>query len=868
MGFELDKLMKQYGVSTPTVATYTGTAAPTTPPVATATQADKDAFAEQTRKYNLDQNAYNQYKQQYQDRMQAGSQYGPPTTAAKIVNPTYGAVGLNMQGMSDADRQAYYNSQRKLGYTIGDLKANAEKTFGVGSVADPNWNGWESQYNPNYVPPAGPIVATGYTPPVTTTTTGTTGATDTPDGSYAGQYFDPNDPNNPYYHNARGGSIHALAAKYRNGGPVKTHYKTAGAVNLGNYNYDPAKVAASDSPSWLKAVIAQIAQLPPKAEQTPNITSPAGDVNAEKTPRQVSSAIGYDPAVIISSPATPTTGTYNAPDTFNGSYDSQYFDPNNPNWAYTEQYNEPSNPFYGHARHNSIHALAAKYRNGGPVKRHYDDGGNVDFGADNPANLPTMASPVAGVPSMDAIAAATRAAPMPQAAPVAPAAVDPNAMLASAVRSRTLPETTKAFSDYDAAQKAVMDSLRQQGAEKISNGPSKAETYFKLAAAFAEPGKTGSFGEGLGRAAGVMGDYQKAARESDIANAMAKRSLQNEMLKYQAQSAEKALEQRVKIQDTYDQANKMPAKMQDFIAYNSMSPTQQKAFREMNSNNPALPALLQEFDAFKNMSSGDQALYKQMRSTAAVAPVLSGNALDTVAEQVRLTGKIPAGFTRNLAQVGAIWNRAAELAALDGDDAKSLALRQQSLTSDQGSLKDLTKKTDAIEAFENTAKKNLDMVVRAANELNFEEWPVVNEKILQGKKLTGDSKAAKLYAAIIPFVDEYGKILSGATGAAGATDSSKAEAASLIAPYMTAETINELAPWFKEEMGNRTTSLYDQLDTIQARMGGGKRRPPKEANSPAAASLPAGIPAGSKIIGKTPDGKDVYQDTTGKKWVE
>ncbi len=729
MGFELDKLMKQYGVSTPTVATYTGTAAPTTPPVATATQADKDAFAEQARKYNLDQNAYNQYKQQYQDRMQTGSQYGPPTTAAKIVNPTYGAVGLNMQGMSDADRQAYYNSQRKLGYTMGDLKANAEKTFGVGSVADPNWNGWEGQYNPDYVPPAGPIVATGSAPPVTTTA-GATDATNTAGGSYAGQYFDPNDPNSPYYQ--------------------------------------------------------------------------------------------------------------------------------------------------GYAQGGSIHALAAKYRNGGPVKRHYDDGGNVDFGNDNPANLPTMASPVAGVRSMDAIAAATRKATMPpvapSAAPVAPSAtpvaVDPNAMLASAVRSRTLPETTNAFKDYDAAQKAVMDSLRQQGAEKISNGPSKAETYFKLAAAFAEPGKTGSFGEGLGRAAGVMGDYQKAARESDIANAMAKRSLQNEMLKYQAESTKNALEQRVKIQDTYDQANKMPAKMQDFIAYNSMSPTQQKAFREMNSNNPALPALLQEFDVYKNMSPGDQALYKQMRSTAAVAPVLSGNALDTVAEQVRLTGKIPAGFTRNLAQVGAIWNRAAELAALDGDDAKSLALRQQSLTSDQGSLKDLTKKTDAIEAFENTAKKNLDMVVRAANELNFEEWPVVNEKILQGKKLTGDSKAAKLYAAIIPFVDEYGKILSGATGAAGATDSSKAEAASLIAPYMTAETINELAPWFKEEMGNRTTSLYDQLDTIQARMGGGKRRPPKEANSPAAASLPAGIPAGSKIIGKTPDGKDVYQDTTGKKWVE
>ena len=34
------------------------------------------------------------------------------------------------------------------------------------------------------------------------------------------------------------------------------------------------------------------------------------------------------------------------------------------------------------------------------------------------------------------------------------------------------------------------------------------------------------------------------------------------------------------------------------------------------------------------------------------------------------------------------------------------------------------------------------------------------------------------------------------------------------------------------------------------------------------ATTPKGIPEGSKIIGKTPDGKDVYQSSDGKKWVE
>ena len=378
MGYELNKLMKQLGVSTPTMAAYTGATAPTTPPVATATQADKDAFTEQTRKYNLDQNVYNQYKQQYQDRLQTGSQYGPPTTAAKIVNPTYGAVGLNMQGMSDADRQAYYNSQRKLGYTMGDLKANAEKTFGVGSVADPNWNGWERQYNPNYVPPAGPIVATGYTPPVTTTT---------------------------------------------------------------------------------------------------------------------------------------TTGTYNAPDTFNGSYDSQYFDPNNPNWAYTGQYfdpNDQNNPYYHNARGGSIHALAAKYRNGGPVKTHYDDGGNVDFGNDNPVNFtPSFSQPNTPVMMM----------PPPARPPAASGLSDDrmaglqklleaygpkeNAYTADLAKARESAKT-----ESDAFAKMLTGAM--QSPEDAQS--SKAEMYFRLAAAFGAPTKTGQFSENLGLVGKELGDYAKNKR--------------------------------------------------------------------------------------------------------------------------------------------------------------------------------------------------------------------------------------------------------------------------------------------------------------------------------------------------------------------
>jgi hypothetical protein len=45
-------------------------------------------------------------------------------------------------------------------------------------------------------------------------------------------------------------------------------------------------------------------------------------------------------------------------------------------------------------------------------------------------------------------------------------------------------------------------------------GPSKAEMYFRLAAAFGAPTKTGHFGESLGQAAAALGDYTKEQRAS------------------------------------------------------------------------------------------------------------------------------------------------------------------------------------------------------------------------------------------------------------------------------------------------------------------------------------------------------------------
>ena len=61
--------------------------------------------------------------------------------------------------------------------------------------------------------------------------------------------------------------------------------------------------------------------------------------------------------------------------------------------------------------------------------------------------------------------------------------------------------------------------------EQKSDAPSKSEMYFRLAAAFGAPTKTGSFGESLGSAASAMGDYSKEMRIADTANRASRQQL-------------------------------------------------------------------------------------------------------------------------------------------------------------------------------------------------------------------------------------------------------------------------------------------------------------------------------------------------------
>lgn len=147
-----------------------------------------------------------------------------------------------------------------------------------------------------------------------------------------------------------------------------------------------------------------------------------------------------------------------------------------------------------------------------------------------------------------------------------------------------------------------------------------------------------------------------------------------------------------------------------------------------------------------------------------------------------------------------------------------VAVNRDANKADAKSLANLTKQSDMIKSFESTALKNLDMLVAQSAKVPRTDYPLINKALVSGQLQSGSPEAAKLYAIVKPFVDEYAKILSGQTGAAGASDTARKEAADIISHYLSPEQINALKPFITQELNNRTSSLTEQAASIQKRM--------------------------------------------------
>lgn len=219
-------------------------------------------------------------------------------------------------------------------------------------------------------------------------------------------------------------------------------------------------------------------------------------------------------------------------------------------------------------------------------------------------------------------------------------------------------------------------------------------------------------------------------------------------------------------------------------------------------------------------------LAKQNEQDAAGAQAvgsLSDAAIDEAAERYRMFGVMPSfGMSKQSAALKVkIMQRAAQLDSGAGVSASDAAIKQSEGKANQQALGALQKQSAMVGNFEKTAMKNADLALSASEAMDRTGIPAFNKWLQAGKTATGSVEAAKFDAANNSFVEEYAKVMSGASGGgAAATDSARARAHEILNTSHTKEQYRANVDLLKKEMSNRTAALDEQREEIQSQMRG------------------------------------------------
>lgn len=472
MGYELNQLMKRYGLTTSTMSPYSGVAAPTVL-AADATDAQKKQFNDEMSAYVAQRGAYDAYKKEYQNRIGSTSPYenSPLFKGQKqnwdtnLVAPTYSSsytpVGAGTANPSYADNLA-----------------NEWVRYGDAQT-DPGRNAWLNTRTRNLTYGEKPYVempaktvttdttGTGGTTTGDTTTTNTTGTTAGTGATTATTntgitYY-------PGYEGESGSWMDASGNRYSqsdNGSFSPYRYESHGGhIKHFSRGGGSGKINGGIEDLVDRYDLANPTELP--------VTYAAADTGTR------SDATAEAPVASVPVPAGTLRGLQES----------------------AVRAGEP------------------------PMQR-----GPVPPAESNPEM--TTPSPTGG--------ATLGAAPAP-----APASSGQTPL--EALYQKYLGQQSKS-AEMAAAEKNVLDKknalielLKEQASKTEDNAPSKAEMYFRLAAALAAPTKTGGIMENVSLAAKELADFQRSTTDAKKAAAAAKLQLLLKTGEIDAQTAEKEL---------------------------------------------------------------------------------------------------------------------------------------------------------------------------------------------------------------------------------------------------------------------------------------------------------------------------------------
>lgn len=207
---------------------------------------------------------------------------------------------------------------------------------------------------------------------------------------------------------------------------------------------------------------------------------------------------------------------------------------------------------------------------------------------------------------------------------------------------------------------------------------------------------------------------------------------------------------------------------------------------------------------------------KQQPAAMVIGNQLPQDALAQQAERYSQTGELPGELTRSPGTIAAIISLAAKL-----HPNQDLASNKATFAANKASLTKLQSNLDAVSAFENTAIRNLDQVVKTGAQIpdlgaRFANVPV---RAISGDIL-GTPQMAAFRTALLTAQTESAKVLNSANLSGVLSDEARKEAAKVLNgdlpfPAMLA-SINQL----KTDFGNRHQSYAMQIADIQGRLHG------------------------------------------------
>lgn len=231
---------------------------------------------------------------------------------------------------------------------------------------------------------------------------------------------------------------------------------------------------------------------------------------------------------------------------------------------------------------------------------------------------------------------------------------------------------------------------------------------------------------------------------------------------------------------------------------------------------------------------------------------LTPQSLDKVAEMFATTGQLPplgigASAAKDRRQ---IINRAAEMFPN-----VALASSAAAYQSNKSSLTNVQKTLDTLTAFESTAGKNLDQFLSLAAKVPDTGSPWANLPVRTlSANVVGATNVPAMNAARDVALREIARVTNDPKLSGALTDSARAQVSALSPDTATFNQIKAVAQVLRQDMANVNSSLTDQRDAIQGRIG-------------ASASAGGSVPRGTSVPPASPKVGDIWQSPTGPvKW--